>query len=151
MIEGRNYLPVESSNLIELLHERARTQPDRLALTFLLDGEEEGGRLTYAEIDARARSIAALLQQRYKPGERALLIYPQGLEFICSFFGCLYGGLVAIPVPSPLSAQMKRALPRLEAIVEDARPSVVMTTTAILSKVQELEVKVSGLQNLPWL
>jgi amino acid adenylation domain-containing protein len=147
----RNYLPLESSNLVELLRERAQTQPDRLAFTFLADGKEEGDRLTYAEIDVRARSIAALLQQRYKPGERALLIYPQGLGFICSFFGCLYSGLIAIPVPSPLSAQMKRALPRLEAIVEDARPSVVLTTAEIHAKVQELEAKVSGLQNLPWL
>src|SRR5229473_792550 len=92
--------PVHSS-LVEILRWRALHQPDRLAYTFLQDGEKEEVHLTYADLDRRARAIAARLQSLAAYGERALLVYPQGLEFIAGFFGCLYAGVIAIPVYPP--------------------------------------------------
>ncbi len=79
-------------NLVDLLQERAGERPDRLAYTYLADDGGEESRLTYAALDARARAIAATLQRRVGRGERALLLYPQGLEFVAAFFGCLYAG-----------------------------------------------------------
>jgi hypothetical protein len=40
------------------------------------------------------------------PGERALLLHPQGHEFLVGFFGCLYAGIVAVPVFPPASAHL---------------------------------------------
>ena len=79
---------VESSTLIELLRRRALQQPEHRAYTYLVDGEIEAAHLTYAELDHQARAIGAWLQSYSARGERALLLYPTGLEFIAAFFGC---------------------------------------------------------------
>ncbi|HEY4759546.1 MAG TPA: AMP-binding protein, partial [Thermoguttaceae bacterium] len=86
------------SNLVELLLHRARCQSDDIAFTYLVDGENEQVHLTYKELDRQARAIGAWLEAQDLAGERALLLYPPGLEFIAAFFGCVYGGVIAVPV-----------------------------------------------------
>src|SRR4051812_31971662 len=87
------------SSFVEILRERATRHSGKTAFSWLEDGRAEAGRgLTYAELDSRARAIAARLQALDLVGERAILLYPPGLEFIASFFGCLYAGV--LPVPS---------------------------------------------------
>src|SRR5437762_1910846 len=82
----------EIRTLVALLCHRAADQPDRQVFTFLLDGDAVALSLTYAELDRQARAIAALLQEVATPGDRALLLYPPGLDYIAAFFGCLYAG-----------------------------------------------------------
>ncbi|HEX2644070.1 MAG TPA: AMP-binding protein, partial [Thermoanaerobaculia bacterium] len=79
--------PAFFTTLAEALRFRAATQPDRRAYTFLADGEEEDGHLDYAGLDARARAIAAALQRQCRRGDRVLLLYPPGLDFVAAFFG----------------------------------------------------------------
>ena len=67
------------------LQARAALTPDALAFCFLIDGEEEGPRFTYADLDRAARTVAAALQDVAGPGDRALLLYAPGLEFIAAF------------------------------------------------------------------
>jgi acyl-CoA synthetase (AMP-forming)/AMP-acid ligase II len=114
--------------LIELLRWRAIHQSERQAYTFLENGETEAAYLTYGELDRQARAIAAQLQSWAVTGERALLLYPPGLQFIAAFFGCLYAGVVAIPAPPPDPSRLQRILPRLRAIAKDARATLVLTT-----------------------
>src|SRR5215470_17043789 len=83
------------TTLIELLDQRALHQPEQLAYTFLRDGETSELHLTYRELQRRARAIAATLRFAGAKGERALLLYPPGLDFIEGFFGCLCAGIVA--------------------------------------------------------
>src|SRR5438270_3217157 len=89
--------PSQSSTLNELLRRRAALQPRQMAYTFLADGEVESSHLTYEELDRRARAVAAVLQSWRVEGERALLLYNPGLEFVVAFFGCLYAGVIAVP------------------------------------------------------
>lgn len=121
--------------LIELLRRRALDAPDQRAYTFLLDGEREERHLTYGELDRQARSIAALLQSRCNEGARALLLYPPGLDYIAAFFGCLYAGVIAVPAYPPRN---DRALPRLSAIIQDAGAALVLSTEALLSKIDSM-------------
>ncbi|WP_437305959.1 amino acid adenylation domain-containing protein [Sorangium sp. So ce388] len=123
----------EPATLVALLRQRAEQRPSAHAYTFLLDGETDARSLTYGELDRWARALAAQLDAR--PGERALILVPPGLEFIAAFFGCLYAGLVAVPVPMP---QRKRGLLRVLSIVRDCRPSVVLTLDAFVSSVAML-------------
>ncbi|WP_433931236.1 amino acid adenylation domain-containing protein [Sorangium cellulosum] len=125
----------EPATLIALLRRRAEQRPSAHAYTFLLDGEADARSMTYGELDRRARALAAELQAVARAGERALLLVPPGLDFIAAFFGCLYAGLVAVPVPLP---QRKSGLLRVLAIVRDCRPSVVLTTEALLGAVAML-------------
>jgi acyl-CoA synthetase (AMP-forming)/AMP-acid ligase II len=102
----------EVSSLVELLRWRAREQPEHAIYTYLVDGETEGADLTYEALDSQSRAIGALLQSYEASGQRALLLYPAGLEFISAFFGCLYAGVIAVPLPPPNMAQPQRTLPR---------------------------------------
>ena len=142
---------VELSTLVEILRWRALQQPEQRTYTYLVDGEAEGDHLTYAALDCQARSIGALLQSHQASGERALLLYPAGLEFIAAFFGCLYAGAIAVPLPPPNLALPQRTLPRLLAIIRDAQPSVVLTTSAILANTQGLFTQAPELQKMRWL
>ena len=142
---------VEFSTLVEILRWRAFQQPEQRAYTYLVDGEAEGDHLTYAALDCQARSIGALLQSYRASGERALLLYPAGLDFIAAFFGCLYAGVIAVPLPPPNLAHPQRTLPRLLAIIRDAQPSVVLTTSAILSSTEGLFTQAPELQKMRWL
>ena len=121
----------EVGTVAGLLRARAAERPQQVAFTFLTDGEAEGGRLTYAELHGRASAIAATLAESVPPGERALLLYPPGLDFIAAFFGCLYAGVVAVPAYPPRPND--RSQSRLRAIAQDATPRAALTTEAILA------------------
>src|SRR5687768_17283264 len=120
---------VRPSTLAGLLRLRASEQPGREAYLFLGDGELETERLTWGELDGRARAIAAALRETVPPGGRALLLYPPGLEFVATFFGCLYAGVVAVPAYPPRLND--RSQSRLRSIARDAEPRAALTTTAI--------------------
>jgi len=141
---------LEFSTLVEILRWRALQQPEQRVFTYLPDGEAEGDHLTHAALECQARSIGALLQSYRANGERALLLYPAGLEFIAAFFGCLYAGVIAVPLPPPNLAQPHRTLPRLQAVISNAQPSLVLTTSAILSNTKNLFAQAPELQNLRW-
>lgn len=122
--------PPKFTTLIDLLRYRAEHQPHQLAYQFLEDGKTEAACYTYQQLDQQARAIAAQLQ--HAQGERALLLYPQGVDVVAAFCGCLYAGVIAIPVPPPDAGRMKRALPRLLEIVKDADASLVLSNQRII-------------------
>src|SRR5262245_12544119 len=90
----------------EVLLTRAGQTPDARAYGFLVDGEQEGSWLTYAQLDREARAIAAALQDIAGPGDRALLLYAPGLAFVSAFFGCQYAGVVPVPAYPPRPGQL---------------------------------------------
>ncbi|MEH2361771.1 fatty acyl-AMP ligase [Nostoc sp.] len=134
--------------LIELLQYRANKQPNQTAYTFLKDGETEEISISYQELEQRARAIAAYLQSLNAKGERALLLYQPGLEYIAAFFGCLYAGVVAVPAYPP---RFNKPMPRLQAIVADAQAKVALTTTSILTNVEEQFPYTPDLAALHWI
>ncbi|MGL6345134.1 MAG: AMP-binding protein, partial [Waterburya sp.] len=75
-------------SIIELLRSRSSKQPNTNAFTFLEDGESQEIKVSYQELDRRSRQIAAKLQALGLKGERALLLYPSGLDYVAAFFGC---------------------------------------------------------------
>lgn len=119
---------------VHLLQDRSQTQPDQKAYSFLGDGETITGHLTYGQLHERAKIIATHLQEQVSPGDRVLLLYPQGLEFIEAFLGCLYAGVIAIPAYPPRRNQNMR---RLEAILSDSQAKGILTTEDLLYLVKE--------------
>jgi len=134
--------------LVALLRQRALQQPGRAAYTFLSDGERQEASLTYGELDRQARTIGSHLQSEKAAGERVMLLYPPGLEYITAFFGCLYAGAIAVPAYPP---RLNRSLQRLHAIVTDAQAAFALTTQTIYSRVQPLLAENPDLQALRWL
>ena len=123
------------STLIDLLQYRASKTPDRTAFIFLEEGESETARITYDELHQRARAIGAWLQLHKAAGERVLLLYPSGIDYIASLFGCMYAGAIAVPAYPP---RHNRTLDRLEGIINDAQPAFALTSKEIHSKTESL-------------
>ncbi|WP_313930037.1 non-ribosomal peptide synthetase [Trichocoleus sp. FACHB-262] len=134
--------------MVELLRERASQQANQRAFTFLADGETESDWLTYADFDQRSRAIAAQLQALNLQGERALLLYPPGLDYLTAFFGCLYAGVVAVPAYPPRNA---RNTPRILSMVQDAEAAIALTTSSLVDKIQSLLSEHTALDSLQWL
>ncbi|MBP5975408.1 AMP-binding protein [Brasilonema sp. CT11] len=124
----------QEATLVNLLRYRAQQQPNQLPYTFLVDGETEKDSFTYETLDQKARAIAALLQSMKAFGERVLLLYPPGLEFIAAFFGGLYAGVTVVPVYPPRG---KQRMTRLQAIAKDAQATFALTTSSVMTKLGE--------------
>lgn len=137
--------------LVDLLRHRTQEQPEWRTYTFLEDGERRESPLTIAELERWARAIAARLQDMNAAGERALLLYPPGLPYVEAFFGCLFAGVIAVPAYPPNPAALDRTLPRLQAIIEDARATIVLTTSQLLGAARTLLAQLPGLDSLRWL
>jgi acyl-CoA synthetase (AMP-forming)/AMP-acid ligase II len=139
---------VDCATLVELLRARAWIQPDGTAFVFLPDGETDEVRVTYRELDLRARTVAALLQKMGVSGQRVLLLYPPGIDYAAAFFGCLYAGVVAVPAYAP---RLNRSVSRLQAIAHDARPALALTTSRVLSRIQDALTQAADLRSILWL
>lgn len=129
-------------SLVHLLRFRAEHQPDQRAYIFLQDGQIESGYFTYAELEQKARAVAGWLQFHCSKGDRALIASSHPLEFIAAFFGCLYAGVLAVPVQPP---SRSRPANRLLSISVDAEPSVILSTNNLL---QALETQCSQVPHL---
>jgi amino acid adenylation domain-containing protein len=137
--------------LVDVLHLAARRAPDHCTYTFLADGESDALAVSNAALDRQARAIAARLQSFGASGERALLVYAPGLEYLAAFFGCLYAGVVPVPVYPPDPGRLNRTAPRLQAVAADAQATLALTTDAILALRDELFVHAHTLAELRWL
>ena len=118
--------------IIGRLRSHAERSPAKAAYTFLRDD----GRIdavTYSQLYDEVRSLAAELLRLAEPGTRALLLYPSGLEFIKVYLACLYAGIVAVPSSMPRKTGPS---PRLAAIVQDATPSLVLSTNECIQIVR---------------
>ncbi len=132
--------------LLDLLQSRAETYGDRTASVFCRDDGERSEQ-SYAQLARRARAIAGRLQAEVPPGERVLLVFPPGPDFIAGFFGCLYAGVLAVPATYP---KPRRPMPRLTAIAHDSRPAAVLTTSQTLSTI-ELARSAPELAGVRWI
>lgn len=139
---------VALSTLLDLLHQRATENPDQEAYTFLQDDVTVSGSLSYQYLLQQSQAIAAQLQQLGSPGQRVLLLYPPGLDFISGFCGCLAAGMIAVPAYPPRPNQ---SLNRLQSILRDAEATFALTTRALWPKKAHWQDQDSNFAQLKWL
>lgn len=149
---GRGDTTADLPTLVAVLRHHAKHFADERAITFLVDGENKEDSVTYAELDRRARAIAVQILEHAQPGDRALLLFPPGMNYITAFFGSLYAGVIAVPAypPDPSPARLKRTLPRLQAIVADSGSTVILTDSMINRMAKALFVHAPELENMAW-
>jgi len=136
-----------TTSLVDSLRYWTEQQPQEVAY-YYTDGEAEETSLTYEQFDRHARAIAARLVDLGMSGERALLLYPQGLEFITAWFGCLYAGVVAVPAYPP---RRNRNMQRIQAISDDALAKIALTEHDIIDRTEDLLDEAPHLKQLKWL
>lgn len=139
------------STLIELLAIRARQTSSFPVYTYLRDGEEATQIVTFRELEDKSKVVAATLQQTSQAGERVMLLYPPGIEFASSYFGCLYSQRLAVPLPPPRPSRLKQTMERLLEIAKSAEPTVVLTVAAVRDKAEELSQELKDLQRFTWI
>lgn len=115
------------ATLVDILRDRAQQQANQRIYTFLHGDDAES--LTHSELDARVGSLAAILTESCNPGDRVLLLYPPGLNYIVALYACMYAGVIAVPAYLP---RPNRPLSRLESIIADAQPALALTSGEIL-------------------
>ncbi len=126
----------------------AEENPAAPAFTFDDDGAESPPRLTYRDLKLRAQSLAVWLQDFTSPGDTALLLYPQSLDYITAFLGCLYAGVIAVPMYPPKAS---RSDSRLKAIALDCGAKVALTSDPVFNSLHRRLEHVPELRALQWL
>jgi acyl-CoA synthetase (AMP-forming)/AMP-acid ligase II len=134
------------SSLVTLLAERARTQPDERAYIFVSDRGTEEAALTFRQLHEAALALAARLTNLSRPGERAILVFPPGLEFIVAFFGCLIARVIAVPMMMP---RRNSARDSSAAIMANCEPVIALTSPAFAVR-QDLQARFSR-DRIQWL
>ena len=87
----------ESTTLGDVVRRRAGDHPERIACTFVRDGDEDEIVVRYGELDAWARAVAAKLDRLAPAAVTAMLVFDPGPEFVAALLGCLYAGVIAVP------------------------------------------------------
>ncbi len=135
-----------TTNIVDALRNWTAIKPQETAFTFS-DGEGEEIRWTYEMADRKARAVAARLMELGMEGERALLLFPPGLDFIAAFFGCLYAGTIAVPAYPP---RRNRNMARIQSISDDAQAGIVLTVHEAADRAEGLLDEAPHLKQLRW-
>ena len=121
------------ATLTDALAHQAEHQPHKVAVRFIEPGgaslaDSELSTLTFDELARRAGSVATNLAERARPGDRALLLCPPGLDYVTALFGCFYAGVIAVPAYPPTTGGVDERLTRL---VADSDPRALLSTTLL--------------------
>ncbi|MGY5333657.1 non-ribosomal peptide synthetase [Pseudomonas protegens] len=136
------------STLAQALQRRAVLAPDQVALRFLAEEQDQSVVLSYRDLDLRARTIAAALQANAEFGDRAVLLFPSGPDYVAAFFGCLYAGVIAVPAYPPESTR-RHHQERLISIMADAEPRLLLTSAGLRDSLLQMdELKAAGAPQL---
>jgi acyl-CoA synthetase (AMP-forming)/AMP-acid ligase II len=145
---GSRFVPlaIGHQTVAEILMGRAAATPEAIAYTFLGRDAAEAS-ITYARLDRQARAIGAELRSRGLEGERAVLMCESGLAFVAAFFGCLYAGVIAVPICPP---RRNRGLSRIRSVVGDCNAAIVLADHASEERSVALANDAPELADVPW-
>jgi natural product biosynthesis luciferase-like monooxygenase protein/amino acid adenylation domain-containing protein len=132
----------------DVLCEQAVQRVNCTALTFLSGDGSIEAEWTFKELDRRARAVGRLLELNGARGQRVLLLFPPGLDYVAAFFGALYAGAVAVPAYPPRHNQR---LDRLRSIAEDAQAKFAVTVPQSFSRINALLGHAPEMKSLQWL
>ncbi|TMS50856.1 AMP-binding protein [Mycobacterium sp. DBP42] len=128
-------MPSPQSSILSMLHGRASLRPDDVAFTFTDYTADPAGvveTLTWSQLSHRTMNVAREISLHGSVGDRAVILAPQGLEYILAFLGAMQAGLVAVPLPLPHRGSSHD---RVSSVFVDTKPSVVLTTSAVAEDV----------------
>jgi fatty acid CoA ligase FadD28 len=132
------------SSIPAVLRERASLQPNDDAVTFVDYEHDPNGipeTLTWSRLYRRASNVARELLLCGKPGDRAVILAPQGLDYIAAFLGSLQAGLIAVPLSVPHAGAHDE---RVNSVLRDTSPSVILTTSSVAADVAEYATSQHG-------
>lgn len=108
-------------NLVTKIQAHADNLPNKICISFENGCSEQ--HLTYLELDRKAQTLAAYLSEKLAPQSRVLLVYPSNLEFVIAWLGCIYAGMIAVPLMPPTNLMLSD---KTSKIVSNAQPSLAL-------------------------
>lgn len=137
---------VNANSLLDVVLTQSEALGARKAYTFdSADGQRQ--EISYAGLAQRSKAIGGALQRLIEPGDRVLLLYPPGLGYVEAFFGSLFAGAIAVPAYPPMPNRLDQ---RLQALIEDARPRVVLVPSSIMAFRPLLQTAYPALRDVEW-
>lgn len=133
-------------SLVALLARRAAEQADDRAYVFVSDRGTEEAALTFRQLRETATALAARLIASAQPGDRAILVFPPGIEFMVAFFGCLMAGIIAVPMMMP---RRNSARDSSAAILANCTPTLALTTSTFALR-GDLQARFAQ-ENIRWI
>lgn len=140
--------PTLTTNIVDCLRFWKDELPHDPAFYFLQDGETDEICWSFSELDRKVRAVAAVLQSQGLEGQRVLLLYPPGLDFVAGFYGCLFAGAVAIPAYPP---RRNRNMQRIQAISDDAEAKAALSVHDVCDRVDGQLDEAPHLRELTWI
>jgi acyl-CoA synthetase (AMP-forming)/AMP-acid ligase II len=137
--------PLALDTLVDLMQQQAARFADTPAFIFCPEGDVEEARVTYRDLDRRARAIAARLQHYGAAGGRVLVLCRPGVDSIAGLFGCFYAGAVAVPVDEHWPIR------RIETVVPEADARFALATAKTQAKMKSAVDGLSSGPKLTWL
>ena len=131
--EGNIAIPV-GVTLTAFLARNVAEFGDSPAYRYLDFDHDRTVELSWTQLGTRLNAVGARLQQVTKPGDRVAILTPQGVEYVVGFFASILAGAIAVPLFAP---ELPGHTDRLDAVLKDAEPSVVLTTTAAAQPVRD--------------
>jgi fatty acid CoA ligase FadD21 len=121
---------MSQSTILSMLHGRASMRPDDAAFTFTDYEKDYAGvpeTLTWSQLSRQTLNVAREIRAHGSVGDRAVILAPQGLDYVRAFLGAMQAGLIAVPLPLPHRGS---SYERVGAVCADTCPSVVLTTSS---------------------
>jgi long-chain fatty acid adenylyltransferase FadD28 len=137
-------MQVIESSIPAVLRERASLQPNDTAFTFFDYDQDWAGvteSLTWSQAYRRTLNVAHELSLCAATGDRAVILAPQGLDYIVAFLGALQAGLIAVPLAAPMGGAHDE---RVHSVLHDTSPSVILTTSSVVSDVAKYAQSQNG-------
>ena len=127
---------VPVKNVIELFQERVQGTPEKSVYHFSETGScKDNLTYNYGSLEEKIIPIAAIIQAHTSPGDRVLMIFAPGIDYILAFWACLYAGVIAVPAYPPFN---KNTVEKIQAIIENAQPTVILSNTKIIASIKRL-------------
>ena len=123
--EGNIAIPA-GVTLTSFLERNVAAFGDTPAYRYLDFDHDRTVELTWSQMGPRLRAVGARLQQITRPGDRVAILAPQGVDYVIGFFAAIQAGAIAVPLFAP---ELPGHTERLDAVLGDAEPTVVLTTT----------------------
>ena len=137
-----------SKTYVEVIKKRTIADPDHVVFRFLENGVDESETLTYRQLEIRSKAVGAVMQSHGKKGDRVLLLFPAGLQYVASLFACFYSGMVAVPAYPP---RRNRNLNRVLSIVQDAGAQMALVTRQVYDDIERNFAELPLLREIHWI
>lgn len=114
------------TSVVDYIELHAQEHPDNIAFRYLLDGEDDVVEFTYKELRSKARALAKKIRSKVAEGDRVLLLYSPGPDFIFAFIACMYAGVIAVPTYPPIPRRLNIDTVRLELVCDNSKPQLIL-------------------------